>query len=870
MQMRRLCQVAAVMAANLLPLLPASGQTVVHSVFTSKNIEMPLYSDPANWSPVGVPNNTDSTLYNVEVPSVQPVQIDIDATISNLTLGAFATLYDRTFTVTGTTDLLVPGSGISVSAWTDLPATFDAGTLSGFSGNTLRGVYSVSSGGSPATLRFRGANIGVLSDGSVHVQGALARIVDENGNDALRNLMRVASSASLFVDGYHFVTASPLTNEGLISVGEPRETGGFTAAGGLTNYDAATRTLGGGRFSIGYFDDPVRGEAGHLPVEFRFNGADIVRNGSDIQLIGEASRITDLAGLDALRNLAHNLEGASLRLHSHTIVTSGAFTNDGRLSLDFSAFTVSGSLTNYDSMTRTLTGGTYVMTRGGTLIFGGADIARNAATLEFMLGGRIRDTAGNNALRNFAENLESGSFTFHRGQSLTISGHFTNAGRFTTGAGVTNIREITPAAEFTVPAGFEYTQTGGITNNNGVLTAESVNIRGGALSGSGVINGNVIVGEATLGPLEFRAKINGNLALSSASKLRTRLPVQGFEVTGTAALAGTLEIELAENLFPASDAVYVVVRTGGAISGTFRNAPHGARVPTTDGRGSFVVVYEQKAVKLTQFQAEPPAAQLLNISTRGHLHRGQDDPSGQRDVLIGGFIIYGAQPKTVVLRGIGPTLAGHGVAAPLNDPTLVLHGSDGSVITTNSDWKDAQQAEIAASGLAPEDEREAAIITTLAPGVYTVVLREQNGSGGTGLVEVYDVSQSSTSKMANISTRGFVDSENLLIGGVIAAGEGQGNAQIVVRALGPQLASHGVSGTLVDPVLELRDHNGNLVASNDNWASNSNEVPAELRPTNTVESAMGLSLPRGDYTAIVRGKNNARGMALVEFYDMRR
>ena len=867
--MRSLCQAAALVAANLLPLIAAHGQTVVHSVFTSKNIEMPLYSDPANWAPVGVPNNTASTIYNVEVPSMQSAWVDINATISNLMLGGVAVVRGQTFTVTGTTtELLLPPSGIAVVSEADRAATFDAGTLAAFSGNTLRGSYDLSSDGSPATLRFRGANIATLSNGRLRLHGPLPRVVDENGNDALRNLARIESSATMSVDGHHFVATAPFTNEGVISLGEPRDSGSFTAAAGLTNYDPATRTLRGGTFDVGYLDDYVREGAGHLPVELRFNGGDVVRNGSDIYLTGQASRITDLAGLNALRNLAHNLESGSLGLHSHDIVTAGAFTNDGRLSLDRAAFTVSGPLTNFDPATRTLTGGIYGMTRGATLSFSGADIVRNAASLAFSHGGRIRDEAGNNALRNFAENLESGSFFFGRGQSLSTTGNFTNAGRLTTSAGIFSIREMTPSAEFTIPVGFHYTQTGGVTENDGVLTAGSIKILRGVLFGGGVINGDVVVEEATLGPVRLGAKINGNLTLSSESQTQSRL--SALQVTGTAALGGTLKIELPDNLFPASDAVYTILQSSGTITGAFKNAPHGTRVPTADGGGSFVIVFEEKAVKLTQFQAQPPGAQLLNLSTRGHLQRAQDDPSGQRDVLIAGFIIYGAQSKTIVLRAMGPTLATSGVTSPAADPTLTLHAADGSVIAANDDWRDSQQAEIAATQLAPAHSREAAMVATLPPGTYTAVLREKNGSGGTSLVEVYDLSKNGTSKLANISTRGFVDSENLLIAGLIAGGEAEGNADVVVRGLGPRLAATGVSEVLADPLIELRDRDGQLVDSNDDWRSISGQIPVELQPTNGAESALKLALPPGNYTAILRGKNNARGMALVEFYDLRR
>jgi len=210
------------------------------------------------------------------------------------------------------------------------------------------------------------------------------------------------------------------------------------------------------------------------------------------------------------------------------------------------------------------------------------------------------------------------------------------------------------------------------------------------------------------------------------------------------------------------------------------------------------------------------------------------------------------------------------VAPTLTDPTLELHASDGTTIATNDNWKDTQQSELAASGLAPADDRESALIATLDPGMYTVIIREKNGLAGSGLVEIYDISGGNNSKLANISTRGFTDGTNILIGGIIAAGDGQANAELVVRAIGPQLRRNGIFNALDDPMLEVRDANGNLIAFNDDWVANSQQIPGDLQPHFTQESALRLSLPRGNYTAIVRAKANSGGIALVEFYDLRR
>jgi hypothetical protein len=381
-----------------------------------------------------------------------------------------------------------------------------------------------------------------------------------------------------------------------------------------------------------------------------------------------------------------------------------------------------------------------------------------------------------------------------------------------------------------------------------------------------------MVGDATIA-LTAPAVLEGELTLSPGSHFRYELDFgTPQEITGKVTLAGTLDVDIPSERFVSSTAFLTILKSTSPLTGVFSNAPNGARITTTDGSGSFVVLYDSKSVFLTQYQAEPPPAQLLNISSRAFLSRADDESFGDRSVLIGGFIISGTpEPKEVVLRGIGPSLARSGLSPVLADPVLELHAGDGSLLATNDNWKDTQPGEIAASGLAPGDQREAALRITLQPGTYTVVLKEKNGLAGYGLVEIYDLSKNSGSKLANISTRGFVDASDVLIGGIIAGGDGQANAEIVVRAIGPQLQQNGISNTLDDPTLELRDFNGNLISFNDDWSTNADQLSySGLAPFNNTESAMLLSLPHGNYTAIVRAKENRSGVALVEFYDLRR
>jgi plastocyanin len=257
----------------------------------------------------------------------------------------------------------------------------------------------------------------------------------------------------------------------------------------------------------------------------------------------------------------------------------------------------------------------------------------------------------------------------------------------------------------------------------------------------------------------------------------------------------------------------------------------------------------------------PTPPQPLNISTRMEVLT-------DAQVLIGGFIITGNDPKEVVLRAIGPSLAAFGIANPLADPVLELHASDGSLITMNDNWKDTQKAEIEASGFQPQNDLESAIISTLDPGSYTAVVSGKDGGIGVGLVEGYDLDQVADSQFGNISTRGFVETgTNVMIGGFILGGE-DGNANVLIRALGPSLTAFGVSGALADPTLELRDGNGTLVRSNGNWKdTQQTEIEATgLQPTNDLESAIFETLAPGPYTAIVAGKGDTIGVGLVEVY----
>jgi hypothetical protein len=238
---------------------------------------------------------------------------------------------------------------------------------------------------------------------------------------------------------------------------------------------------------------------------------------------------------------------------------------------------------------------------------------------------------------------------------------------------------------------------------------------------------------------------------------------------------------------------------------------------------------------------------------------------------IGGFIITGSVPKTVLLRAIGPSLSGS-VPNPLTDPMLELHGPPGFVTIINNNWRDTQEAEIQATGIPPTNDFEAAILASLTPGNYTGVVRGNGNATGVGLIEVYDLDTAAASKLANISTRAFVQTgDDIVIAGFIL-GNNSGNDRIAVRGLGPSLTGFGVPNALANPTLELRDNNGTLLFANNDWQDNpahaAELIAAGLAPTNDLESGIATTQPPGLYTALLAGQNNGTGVGLVEVYDL--
>jgi hypothetical protein len=260
----------------------------------------------------------------------------------------------------------------------------------------------------------------------------------------------------------------------------------------------------------------------------------------------------------------------------------------------------------------------------------------------------------------------------------------------------------------------------------------------------------------------------------------------------------------------------------------------------------------------------PANVQLLNVS--GRVFTQSSDKVG-----IGGFIIQGSDFKRVMVRAIGPSLKVNGNPVPgaLQDPVIELHDDSGGVIT-NDNWRSTQESDIQQSGLAPSDNRESAILTTLRQGAYTTVIRGANGATGVGLIEVYDLQSTNASELGNLSVRANVGTDdNVIIDGMIIRGGTP--KRVLFRAIGPSLHNSGVTGELQDPVLELHDGNGTVMTTNDNWrqASNASDIEATgLAPADDRESAILQTLPSGNYTTVLRGANNTSGIAISEAYKL--
>jgi autotransporter-associated beta strand protein len=540
---------------------------------------------------------------------------------------------------------------------------------------------------------------------------------------------------------------------------------------------------------------------------------------------------------------------------------------------------------------------------GGTSrieVFGNGYIDISSRNAPSLIIGSLEGT-GNGFLG--ANNLIIGS----RNSSTLFSGALhdgNSSGSGGTGGALTKIGSgtltLSGSSVYTGPT----TINAGKLRIDGSITSDVTVNDGGTLGGSGT-TGTVIVNHGgTVAPGDPQTltvngdyqQNNGTLRLAiagtSAGSFDRLIVTGGVTLTGTA----TLELDFINGFAPHTGDTFDLV-TAASFTGSFTVqieglAPGFQYTLTPDGSGNLQLTALNDGVPVgpTPTPTPTPAAtptpsstpsptptaapsstpsatpvpgvgHLANISTRLRVETGDN-------ALIGGFIVTGTQPKKVILRAIGPSLAG--VPGALTNPILELHGQDGFATVTNDNWMDApNRQEIIDSTIAPTSDFESAILMPLPANnsAYTAIVRGVGNGTGVGLVEAYDLDSAVDSKLANISTRGLVQTaDNVMIGGFIVVG--QTSTKVIVRAIGPSLA---VPGKLADPNLELRDGNGTLIQENNNWRTGGQEaeiIATGIPPSDDLESAIIRLLDPGAHTVIVRGQGDATGVALVEVYDL--
>lgn len=270
---------------------------------------------------------------------------------------------------------------------------------------------------------------------------------------------------------------------------------------------------------------------------------------------------------------------------------------------------------------------------------------------------------------------------------------------------------------------------------------------------------------------------------------------------------------------------------------------------------------------------------LVNLSSRARVGSGEN-------VVIAGFVVGGDEAKSVLLRAVGPGLEGLEPASRLADPRMTLV-HDGVVVATNDDWGSADNAAAIAAatlhtGAFPLEagSKDAAMLVTLPPGVYTAVIEAANASaGGVALAEIYDASLNpaeESQRLLNISTRGYVGpGDDTLIAGFVVTGNAP--KRVLVRGIGPTLAALDVADPVADPTLTIFQQ-GDAIARNSAWGTGVNTADELVAATTTTgafpldagskDAAVLVTFAPGVYTAHVTAESGADGIALIEVYEL--
>jgi CSLREA domain-containing protein len=479
-------------------------------------------------------------------------------------------------------------------------------------------------------------------------------------------------------------------------------------------------------------------------------------------------------------------------------------------------------------------------------------------------GGAVyNDTGGSLSINNctFSNNSASGGVG---GSNPSFGG---GNGALGSGGGIANAGTMTVTST-TLSGNHALGGNAGTGNSNPNNGQPGASHGGGlaAISGSSTVGNTIVAGNTTNrngGP-----DVNGAFNSNGYNLIGIADNSTGF--TATADQVGSAGSPLDAHLSPLQD--------NGGMTNTFALL---SGSPAIDKGNSFGLLFDQRGLvtfdnpgipnaqggdarDIGSFELNgtpPQPTRLANVATRLKVDTGDN-------VLFGGFIVTGTQPKKVIVRALGPSVSAPGVLA---DPTLELYQGN-TLLESNDNWVDSPNKQaIIDSTIPPPNNAEAAIVRSLPANAtaYTAIVRGANNSTGIGVVEVYDLDSSADSKLANISTRGFVQTgDDVLIAGTIVVG--QTPQQVLVCALGPSLP---LQGDLADPTLELRDVNGTLLDANDNWVDSPNKqeiLDTGAAPPNSLEAAVIHILPAHGtiYTAIVRGVNNSTGVAVVEVFAL--
>ena len=513
------------------------------------------------------------------------------------------------------------------------------------------------------------------------------------------------------------------------------------------------------------------------------------------------------------------------------------------------AVTIGGGLLSTES---SVFDGNIGVNGGGIQVSGMASVSVTNCTVK----GNTATTGNGGGINNGAAN---GGLTM---TGSTLSGN--NAGGHGGGIANGNVLSLTNS---TISGNTAGVNGGGIflSPNSSLPSANLVNVtlaQNGAPAAGGIYHsGGSSTGNITLLNTILAQNSGGNLArdLASGGTIKSNGYNLSDDDSGDGFLTATGDMSGSEfdaKLGPLADNGGPTQTQLTGLGSDAIDAGTASGAPVTDERG---IARPQGAafdIGATEVAAGEESSRLANISTRLDVGTGDN-------VLIGGIIVSGTTPKSVLIRAIGPSLPLNGALA---DPVLELHDAN-TLLETNDNWIDSPNKQaIIDTTIPPTNDAESAIIRTLpANAAYTAIVRGANNSAGIALVEVYDLDTTGDSRLANISTRGLVQTgDNVMIGGFIVAGPTA--ETVLIRALGPSLP---LSGTLADPTLEVHDENGEVI-TNDNWRdTQETEIMATgLAPTNDAEAAVLVTGTAGAYTAIVRGVGETSGIALVEAYEI--